>query len=721
MKKIYLRFLAVVFAAIMLTPVCLYASPGGSAGSEETALAGESSSSTQESSLSSASARSGVETESVSVSSDSSEVTSAAGSPIPGESAVTKDIVTLLTNNKTIYFLEQMAALKMSNDNTEVEKILNSLYNDREAISFRLASACAADSSNKTIKIIKRHVLNTRLYELYGMDSFVLYALNQPGVQNGEGETASAEIAANFLKDSLLELKSYIKLENSRLENSPGFISDLDGFISSFDIKKVPAASTVNGQDGGFSKEESKVMFMPDKISPGANSTDAPISAPITIKFNAAKISGSVPVEVDVKSIKVNQKYSKSNPRDAGAIKFTWAAAEALLTIICSSPLERNALYGVSVAFDHKITPPAEKEGSAVSEKGFFRSRSVNAGLFKTVDINLSEKLVSYRLDWNFQTLAYESTSSETALSSQAPPATEETELGDKSTSETELKDKRDTEEAEVGDKAAGANKTGTSESTLNKKDSVMGELFDQPKNMPALVERYPEGISIRTGSEIYIVFSCDIDPKSINNDTMQLFCESGERSVFEKQSYKLSLDGRKLTLTPHKPLSASKNYKIVVTKIRTAKKLDMPINETFFFKTACAVMSAKFACDGKVKKDETFEVTISEDVAELGINFFEIEKKKETPLEFDICGKVFRQPEAKRDIDAMTLGSNFKSGKQADARQKASKEKIIKPLGPLTVLIKPKKPLIKGRDYKIDVFSPGGIIENGIIKFTAR
>ncbi|HOD39328.1 MAG TPA: hypothetical protein PKL57_02115 [Candidatus Wallbacteria bacterium] len=705
--------------AQLFVPVCLYAAPGGAADSEETAIAGEAALSTAENSISAASESAG-ETESVSASADSSEVSSAAGSQLPGETAVTKDIVTLLSNNKTIFFLEQMAALKMSNDNTEVEKVLNSLYNEREAVSARLAAACAGDGSNKTIKIIKRHVLNTRLYELYGMDSFILYALNLPAVQNGEGNTDSVEISGNFLKDSLLELKSYIKLENSRLENSPGFISDLDGYMSSFDIKKIASVSTSNCQDGGFSKEESNVLLSPDKISPGANSTDAPISGPITIKFNAAKINGAALAEVDVKSIKVNQKYSKSNPRDAGAIKFTWAAAEALLTIVCSSPLERNALYGVSVALDHKIIPPAKKEGPAVSEKGFFRSRSVNSGLFKTVDINLTDRLVSYRLDWNFRTLAYESTSSETALSSEAPPATDETELGDKSTAETELKDKRDTEEAEVGDKAANSNKTGTSESSLNKKDLMTGELFDQPKNMPALVERYPEGVSIRPGSEIYIVFSCDIDPKSVNNDTMQLFCESGERSVFERLPYKLSLEGRKLTLTPQKPLYASKNYKIAVTKIRTAKKLDMPINETFFFKTACAVMSAKLACDGKVKKDETFEVTISEDVADLGINFFEIEKKKEKPLEFDICGKVFRQPEARRTIDVMALGANVKS-KSAQVKEKAAKEKIIKPQGPLTVLIKPKKPLIKGREYKIDVFSPGGIIENGIIKFTAR
>lgn len=670
--------------------------------------------------------------------SDSSEVSSTPANPAGGPlnidaSEIAADITKLLSGNKKIFFLEQMAALKMSNEGgSEVEGTLNALYDSRESLSMKLAGLAVSDGSGRALKIIKGRILGTKLYELYGLDSFASYALNHPQFPEGsDGTGAVSAAAAERLKDSLLELKSFIELENSRVVNSNSFISELDNFMASLkDGESSGGASEGGGpgQEGGLSNAESKILFSVQEVSPGANSTDAPIASPITVKFDAGKFAGfKDKIAVNVRTVNVCQKYSKPVSGDTGAIKFKWDAAFSLLTITAAAHLQRNALYNVLLVFDHKIPASAKRSaGEDAPRKGFFRDRSVNAGLFKTVDVDLSEKIVKYRFDWNFATQAYESTSSEAALSSAEPSATEETELGDKSTAEVDLKDKRGTEENEIGDKAA-AGKNGTAENAVNKKDSIMGELFEQPKNMPMLVNRSPEGVSIMSASEIFVIFSCDIDPKSINNDTMQLFCET-TKSEFEKLQYKLKLDGRRLTLIPKNPLSASKNYKVTVTSVRTAKKLDMPINETFHFKTACAVMGAKLSRDKKAKKEETLEVTISEDLADLNINFFEVDKKKEKPVEFDRCGKIFVEPAkpAKPAIASMALGSEKVPSPQGDSQKPSGKKqavqnKIIKPQGPVTILLKPKSPLVKGREYKIDVFSTGGVIENGIIKFTAK
>lgn len=671
---------------------------------------------------------------------DSAEVSATpadpAGGPLHIDAAeISADIAKLLSGNKKIFFLEQMAALKMSNEGgSEVEGTLNALYDSRESLSMKLAGLAVRDGSGRALKIIKGRILGTKLYELYGLDSFASYALNHPEFPEGaDGTAAVSAAAAERLKDSLLELKSFIELENSRVVNSNSFIAELDNFMTSLKNDESAAGASDGGgpgQEGGFSNEESKVLFSVMEVSPGANSTDAPIASPITVKFDSGKFTGSKDkIAVNVRTASVCQKYSKSASGDTGAIKFKWDAAFSLLTITAAAHLQRNALYNALLVFDHKIPAPAKlTAGDSAPRKGFFRDRSVNAGLFKTVDVDLSENIVKYRFDWNFTTQAYESTSSEAALSSAETSATEETEIAGNSTAEVELKDRRGTEETEIGDKAAGGSKNGTAENGVSKKDSIMGELFEQPKNMPMLVNRSPEGVSIMSASEIFVIFSCDIDPKSISNDTMQLFGETS-KSDFEKLQYKLKLDGRRLTLIPKSPLSASKNYKVTVTSVRTAKKLDMPINETFYFKTACAVMGAKLSRGKKDKKEETLEITISEDLADLNINFFEVEKKKEKPVEFDRCGKIFVEPRkpARPAIASMALGADktaappHGAGLKAAGKKQAAQNNIIKPQGPVTILLKPKSPLVTGREYKIDVFSTGGVIENGIIKFTAK
>ena len=645
---------------------------------------------------------------------------------------IKSDIKKLLAGNKKIFFLEQMAALKMSDENG-VESLLNSLYNERESLCMKLAGACHSNGAQNAVKIIKSHILNTKLYELYGLDSLTCYALNYPESSVLQSDTAEAEIASDKINDSLLELASYIKLENTRLTNSNFFLDDLNKYMSAPDFNVQSGSASFSGpSDGGFSKEESKVLFATEELSPGANATQAPINSPIVIKFNAERLNmPASKTAVNVNSVTLNRKYSRA-PRSAGSISFKWDPAASSLIIMPSSQLERNMHYNVCVSFDHKIAPPPAKPhyNQTSAQKGFFRSRSVNAGLFKTVDINLSDKIVSYKLEWNFQTLAYQSTSSEALLSSSQAPATDENEITDNSTAEVELKDRRDTNEAEIGDKSDIETKNSTAETSLDKKNMMTGELFEQPKNMPMVINRSPEGVSIMTGSEIFVVFSCDIDPASINDNTMQLFGET-IKSEFEKLSYKLKLSGRRLTLIPQKPLSASKNYKVLVTSIRTAKKLSMPINETFYFKTGCAVLSAKLAHDGKVKKDETFEITLSEDLADLNINFFELDNKKEKPIEFDNCGKVFLRPlkPAKPSLNSIKLGTaealnSASIGTQHNANNKtasASKKIIVKENGPVTIFIKPRSPLVKGRSYKIDVFSQYGVIENGIIKFSAK
>ncbi len=650
---------------------------------------------------------------------------------------INSDIKKLFANNKKIFFLEQMAALKMSDDNG-VESVLNSLYDEREALCMRLAKACSGNDAGKAVKIIKGHILNTKLYELYGLDSFTSYALNHPGPDLPQGETGSVGIDADKINDSLLELASYIRLENARLANSNFFIDELNKYMSAPDFNVQPGAGASDGgfsdggsSDGGFSKEESKVFFIPRELTPGANSTDAPIDAPILIKFNADNLKAAASkVALNVSLVTLNRKYSRES-HSAGSVSFKWDEAASSLIITPSARLERNMHYNACVSFDHKIAPaPAKQALPPSAQKGFFRSRSVNSGLFKTVDINLSDKTVSYKLEWNFQTIAYQDTSSEALLSSSDSAATDENEIVDNSTTEVELKDKRDTDEAEIGDKSGSDIKNGTTESALNKKGVMAGEFFEQPKNMPMVVSRAPEGVSIMSGSEIYVVFSCDIDPASINKNTMQLFGET-TKSEFEKLGYKLNLNGRRLTLIPQKPLSASKNYKVLVTSIRTAKKLSMPINETFYFKTGCAVLSAKLAHDGKIKKDETFEITLSEDLADLNINFFEVENKKEKPVEFDKCGKIFPRPagSAKPSLSSMSLGAAKPSNAMQDTVSQvantktsaASKKIIVKEEGPVTIFIKPRTHLVKGRNYKIDIFSQYGVIENGIIKFIAK
>jgi hypothetical protein len=734
-QRIYLCFL-LGFIAVLCAYTPSFSAAASDSGEIETFPAGPSYAS--DSAEVAANSPSGSDEVSANAPSDSSEVSSAPASPAGGPihidaAEISADITKLLSGNKKIFFLEQMAALKMSNEGgSEVEGTLNSLYDSRESLSMKLAGLAVRDGSGRALKIIKGRILGTKLYELYGLDSFTSYALNHPEFPEGSDGTAAVSAAsAERLKDSLLELKSFIELENSRVVNSNSFISELDNYMASLKDGDSSAGASDGGgpgHDGGFSGAESKVLFSVQEVSPGANSTDASIDSPITVKFDAGKFAGTKDkIAVNVRTVNVGQKYSKPASGDTGAIKFKWDAAFSLLTITAAAHLQRNSLYNVLLVFDHKI--PARSKltaGEDAPRKGFFRDRSVNAGLFKTVDVDPVEMTVKYSFEWNFTTQAYESTSSEAALSSAETSATEETEIAGNSTAEVELKDRRGTEENEIGDKAADG-KNGTAENAVNKKGSIMGELFEQPKNMPMLVNRSPEGISIMSASEIFVIFSCDIDPKSINNDTMQLFCETS-KSEFEKLQYKLKLDGRRLTLIPKTPLSASKNYKVTVNSVRTAKKLDMPINETFHFKTACAVMGAKLSRGKKDKKEETLEITISEDLADLNINFFEIEKKKEKPVEFDNCGKIFIEPAkpAKPAIVSLALGAAKVAAPHGDVQKspgtkQAVQNKLIKPQGPVTIMLKPKTPLVKGREYKIDVFSTGGVIENGIIKFTAQ
>lgn len=754
-KKIYFISLPLLFFVLLFSAMPAFAQDSDHSAaqdSSEAALAGQPSDSAE---ISTGAPAPPADSDGVSAGnsgSDSSEVAAAAPKPQEDTSPVSeqemlKDLKKLFAGNRKIYFLEQMAALKLSNgEGSEVEPVLNSLYSVREGLAMKLAGLAVRDSSGKALKMIKGQILNNRLYELYGLDSLPRYALGHPQAPDGADGTSSVSASgSDRLRDAMLEIRSYIELENSRLTNSSAFISEIDSFMASLKPESPASGGDASeggpaGHDGGFSQAGSKVLFAVQDVSPGANSSDAPIDAPVTVKFDAGRLAGlKGRTVVDVKKVALGQKYSKPSAGDTGNVKFKWDPAGILLTITAGAHLERNALYNVLLEMEHKISsaPPAGAgEGAEVPRRGFFRDRSVNGGLFKTVDVDFAAGKVSYRFDWNFKTLAYTSTSSEAALSPAETPATEENEIAGATTAEVEMKDGRDTGENEIGDKAPVDTKNGTAENSVNKKEASMaGEFFEQPKDMPMIVGRSPEGVSIMSDSGIFVIFSCDVDPKSITNDTMQLYRESP--AGFERLEYKLKLDGRRLTLTPKAPLASSKNHRVVVTTIRTASKLVMPINETFYFRTACAVLGAKFSRDGGQKasskaktKEETIEITLSENPEGVSFNFFEISGKKEVPVECDRVGTVAVQPAmpSAPPIGAMTLGGGGpaaapgteKAPPSAPAKS-AVAGKSVRHEGPVTFLLKPRSPLVKGRDYKIDAFAPGGVIENGIIRFTAK
>ncbi len=666
-------------------------------------------------------------------------------SSISAADEINAELKKLFDNNKKIFFLEHMAAIKLSDENTRVEGTLNSLYSEREKACIKLAGLCRGRNAEKNMKLIKSKILNTKLYELYGLDSFVCHVLysddfaadkKNETANNEAAATAETEIASEkYVKDSILELKSYIELENSRLENPGFYLKELDKYMSSLNLSSEinPENNISSSSDGGYNGKEDILLFIAKEVSPGANCIDAPIDAKISIKFNIEKIKSKFfKNELKITKASFGRKYSRAA---GGAIEnkvqFKWDDASSSLIFTPGSRLERGEVYNASVSFEHKIQSERQADFIAADRgRGFYRSRSVNSGLFQTIDINVIDKKAGYKYDWNFQTITYQSTSSEAELLSSAAGEknTAETSIESKSTGEVDIKDNRGTNENSVDKKKGNESKSGTNENALNKKNMMTGEFFERPDNLPMVVSRYPEGVSVMSGSEIFVIFSCDVDAKFINNNTMQLYAET-LKSEFVRLKYKLKLVGRKLVLIPEKPLAPSTNHKIILTSIRTVNKLVMPLDETYHFKTACAVIKTDFSKNLKDKKNDTLEITISESLSNIGINFFEIDNKKEKPVEFDECGKkpVPEPALSKPAIKSIALGAPAASLSKEQKNIKTINHNDIKiktnasEKGPVIIMIRPRTALVKGRDYKIDVFSADGIIENGIIKFSVK
>ncbi|HNY13108.1 MAG TPA: hypothetical protein PKK26_16085, partial [Candidatus Wallbacteria bacterium] len=449
-------------------------------------------------------------------------------------SNVRAKILEIAELNKKIFFSEQMIGLKMSNEAQDVEGTLNSLYKKREALCDDVKKTCSSGDPAKEIRAIKSEILNVKLYDAAGFDSLV-EKLKTIKLQPQGSDSNSVSLGGNA-KDSIMELESYVKLESARLEDPITFNDELKKFASKPQENAVDSGASDAGASsgGGIDPQyEAIAVFNPAEMYPAGNERDIAIDSPAEIKFDGDKIKKQDrKIDIVVKSVDVRQKYTvKPGGSDAGKMDVKWNPEKNSLSISHNAPLERGAMYSATVTFEHKIptvnnpAPNGQNGGSASSStggaassgsvssavagasSGLVRNKSVNGGIFKTVDIDFSENKIKYKLDWNFETIGY-------TVESVALPdgATNEAKLKD-GTGEVALKDKRETDEAKL-------KKGGSTGETALKKAPPAFQLYDDAKSLPAIILRMPEGPDVRRKSEIFVVFSTDMSPASVKHDT---------------------------------------------------------------------------------------------------------------------------------------------------------------------------------------------------------
>lgn len=697
---------------------------------------------------------------------DTAEISTKESTANPKQSNVDikNDIKALAEMNRKIFMLEQVVALKISNATGNVETQLNQLYSKRESLSAQITDSIKNDPTDNSIKALKTGILNLKLYEAAGFDSLITRIIS---VQNINTPNTGSQTPAGFNQnDALLELKSYIQLETSRLNNPVSYENDVVNFVSTYKDNEVNAASdntAVNTPSSNTASEidpklEKLASLSPTEITPEPNATGEAIDKPIIIKFSPEKIkSAGKQLDVTVNSINIHPKYSKDNAGtsqySSKTVDFKWNAETCQLTITPPLTLERKSIYNVAITFNHKInssandpTPTASGTAensiagsnvqgasstqSAPASIQFARSQKVQDGVFKKVDINLVENKIDYKLEWNFETLGYKSVSSNELDKDK----TAETEIND--SAEVNFKDKRDTGEAALKNKTVKS----TADISLNKKILSFSE-FEKQLNTPMIIMRNPEGPYCRRNSSIFVVFSTDIDEKSIKGNTMTLYHEKNKGN-FEQISGNASLSGRKLEFKADSPLEFGKNYKVAVNEVKTKSGLIFNANETYFFRTAPGIIEQDLPIDGKKQLNDTFSVTLSEEVKDLKIKIFKVEKT-ETELDFKLDSRLSQTPgisptsgiqkiALNSDSNALNpligpLKSNeIKTTVKTDKKKSAeseNKEKLNETNKkiPVTIYFKPQKAFISGQKYKIDIYSETELIDNGIIKFTAK
>ncbi len=663
--------------------------------------------------------------------------------PAAQPSNVRSKVLEIAELNKKIFFSEQMIGLKMSAAK-DAESSLNSLYKKREALCEEVKKTCSAGDTAKELGAVKSEILNSKLYGAAGFDSLV-EKLKTIKPQSHGSDSASVSLGAGA-KDSIMELDSYIKLESSRLENPITFSDELVKFASKpQDAEAGPGSADAAGQspDGGIDPQyEELALFNPTEMYPAGNDRDISINAPAEIKFDGGRIKKQGgKIDLVVRSANVRQKYNaKPGGSDTGKIDAKWDPARNSLSISHNAPLERGAMYSATVVFEHDMPPGANEKpqngptgGSAAASSpgssgsasgsaaasaasGSVRNKSVNGGIFKTVDMDFSENKVRYKLDWNFETIGY------TSVQSGALPdgSTNETKLTD-GTGEVSLKDKRETDEAKL-------QKNGSTGETGLKKVAPAFQEYDDARSLPAIILRMPEGSDVRRKSEVFVVFSTDMNPASVKSDTMLLFTER-RKGEFIPVTGEIEMVGRKLYFRPYEELVFGRNYKVCVNNIKSASGINFPLAETYFFKTAPGVTSVKLPHDGNISLGDTFEVTISEDVGDVKIKFVKCDNTREAELEFDICARlVAEEPAGRGGIKNMALDSTgsalkpiLNKAREAAADIQSAIAVKSSPDKKMCVTFKPRKPLSKNQAYKIDVYSETRFIDEGIIKFKAK
>lgn len=687
--------------------------------------------------------------------------------PAPGTGSPTsagevkKNIEKITSMSRDIFLLEKLAETK--NDGAERERIeqtLNNLYSAREALSAKLASDCASDTTHKSLRELRAKVFNLKLFEAAGFDSTVSRLL-----ADGSLDSQSTVSVSMNAKESAQELKSFIKLEESRLQVPVSYEEEVDKNLSSYDPAKMgelTAEAALAGaapEDGGTIEKNAPLSAA--ELTPEAGAEDASIDKPVKIAFDAEKIRKSgKKLDVKIKRADIVQKFApKAAPGSVGKIDVRWDPAENSLVVTHSSPLERQAIYGVNVEFSHGIesAPPATAEtqvaqappagssevqtapapaaqqpsGAAAAYAGpkFARSLSVSGGMTKKVDVNLADNVVDYTFNWNFGTKSYP-----------APPApadggasqTAETGLGggEGGSGEVSVTDRRDTDEGSL--RQAGGS---TGENSV-KKELPASPGFESPMAVPTIVLRNPEGPAVRRNTEIFVVFSCDIDPSSIKPGTMTLSIERG-RGLFEPVTGEAFLSARKLTFTPFEQLVPGKNYSVRIASVRSATGVNMPVDETYFFRTAPAVIATRLPHDGSVSLAETFEITLSQNIDDVKIRFNLCDGTRESELDFELCERLYKNPAAPSGISKLALSTGGPSIAPFAARTPQgqpvaadvtgrSRSNVKDPAAdpgdvPVVIQFRPKKPLEKGKFYKLDVYSGTEYIDDGIIRFKAR
>jgi len=682
---------------------------------------------------------------------------------------IKKNINRIASMNRDIFMLEKLAETKNQKEDLEkIEKALNSLYTAREALSARLASDCAKDTTNNSMRELRSGIYNLKLYDAAGFDSTLSRILADDNLNTG----STAGISLNP-KDSVLELKSFVKLEESRLSNPITYEDDVNKNISSYDDSKLgeltSEASLTGPGDSGELVEKSAPLS-PTEIFPESGADDAPIDKPVTIKFDPEKIKkAGQKIEVKVKKADMVQKFAPKNaPGSTGKIDVRWDPAENSLVISHTTPLDRKGVYGVSVDISHELQPqeaagtsetqlqqtathsssgttetqasqtPAQQGGGASASSGaaitpaaapkFMRSVSMNGGLIKKVDINYIDNVVDYHFNWNFGTKPYPAPS---APAEGGATQTAETALGSgaSGSGEVSVTDKRDTDEGSL--RQSGGS---TAESTV-KKELPLSPGFETPMAIPTIIIRNPEGPAVRRKTDIFVVFSCDIDASSIKPGTMSLSVERG-RGLFEPLTGETQITARKLSFLPSEPLVPGKNYRVEVSSVKSASGVLMPVGEVYFFKTAPAVISVKLPYDGSVSLSETFEITLSQNIDDVKMRFNVCDGTRESELEFELFSRLYRQETPAQGISkyALSTGGPSISPFEAKTPQKApvgsditgksqivsSRDKAPEEI-PVSIQFKPRKPLEKGKFYKLDVYSGSEYIDDGIIKFKAQ